>query len=93
MTTKNRDLHIGEAREGQLTKKEKRDAYVRLILGQAYSFLRSRKTTSLAQFTLDAAIQDRIDEIQGKDGEQGLLSDLDAMEAGLNSVAEMLRDG
>ena len=87
------DIRIGEARKNQHTKEDLRDAYVRTILGQAYSFLRSRKTNSLAQFTLDAAVQDRIDQIEGKDGEQGLISDLDAMEASLNSVAEMLRDG
>lgn len=66
--------------------KAKVDARARQHLAEAYGFLRSRKTTLCARFPLDAAIQDRIVDIELQ------LGTLDGLVQNLTALAEKLRD-
>lgn len=63
----------------------------RTAIGEAYTFLRSRKLTG--RFTLDSAVQDRIEEIEGVAGAPGLLDQLDEVTSKLEQAIKEISNG
>lgn len=62
----------------------------RIAIGEAYAYLRSRRMT--AAFTLDSAIQERIEEIEGVDGAPGQMAELDEVTSKLSQAIEELKN-
>lgn len=62
-------------------------------LARALAFVRGYKYTNLANSTLDAAVEERIREIRGGEGDPGLLGSLDAFVRSVESAVEVLKSG
>ena len=84
-------VRVGQATTKKQSTEAKQNAKARRILSEAYAFLRSRKTNQLSSFTLDAAVQGRIDEIEGAEDIPSTLSYLDALVNNLTATADGLR--
>jgi len=61
------------------------------VIARALSWIKGRKYTDLSMFTLESAVEERIREIEGGDGDPGELGDLDAMINSIDSAVGVLK--